>query len=114
MTSDIADTRCDSLKDVCPDYVYVAVYAPKWPKDQEFYFSCSSLYYAPLPVGLSVALTIVLGIIYCILRRRIDANNSNTNGVTMFYFNFTSLILKVKTSRLKFINNFTRTLRNLH
>ena len=71
MTLDVCFThletekRCMELRVICPtEYVFAAVFAPDWPKNKEYVLTCSSLYYAPLPLGLAtfVLVTFIVGV----------------------------------------------------
>ena len=49
--------------------MFAAVYAPNWPREEEYVLTCSTLYYAPLPLGLATLLfaTFVVGV--CCFKR---------------------------------------------
>ena len=58
------------LRVICPtEYVFAAVFAPNWPQDEEYVLTCSTLYFAPLPLGLAALLfaTFVVGV--CCFKR---------------------------------------------
>jgi len=70
VTSSEDEHRCDELTSICPAYINVAIYAPNWPKDDEYVFTCSTMYYAPLPLSLSATLIILFVTIVCCHKRR--------------------------------------------
>ena len=58
------------LRVICPtEYVFAAVFAPDWPQDKEYVLTCSTLYFAPLPLGLAGLLFITFVVGVCCFKR---------------------------------------------
>jgi hypothetical protein len=91
MTKLETEKRCLPLNQMCPEYVYVAVYLPDWPKNEEYFLACSALLYAPVPLGLSATLLIVIIIIVCChLRRQRSTTataSTSTDGTSILRVN---------------------------
>jgi len=66
-------TACIPLRDVCVDYLFAGVYAPNWPRNTEYVFTCTTLYYAGFGIFLGVlALSAAGGFGYLVHWRQKD------------------------------------------
>ncbi len=43
--------RCVELRYLCDEYIFVAIYAPHWPKNKEYEVNCSEAYSLGIPLG---------------------------------------------------------------
>jgi hypothetical protein len=83
VTSEVDEHRCELLKSLCPDYINVAIYVPQWPEDEEYVFSCSAMYYAPIPLSVAATFGILFVIMLCcLMRRQRLAQQSNASTST--------------------------------
>ena len=83
VTSSEDEDRCELLTTICPDYINVAIYVPQWPKDEEYMFSCSTMYYAPIPVSVAATMIILFVILMCCqMRRQRMSQQSNASTST--------------------------------
>jgi hypothetical protein len=45
------EKRCIELRYLCQEYIFVAVFAPNWPKNEEFELTCTQDYSMGIPLG---------------------------------------------------------------
>ena len=68
------DSECLELRNVCPEYRFVAVYLPEFPLTEEYEFSCTIAYLTNVGTGsaclLLVLITVVIIGAYCRRVRR--------------------------------------------
>lgn len=51
VTNGEEEKRCVELRYLCDEYVFVAIFAPNWPKNQEYEIRCTESYSLGIPLG---------------------------------------------------------------
>ena len=51
VTNSEEEKRCVELRYLCDEYIFVAVYAPGWPKTEEYELTCPKMYSTGIPLG---------------------------------------------------------------
>ena len=52
VTNSEEEKRCLELRHLCDEYIFVAVYAPGWPKTEEYELTCPEMYSTGIPLGI--------------------------------------------------------------
>jgi hypothetical protein len=71
VTSHTHEHRCTGLDEVCPEYIYVALYQPGWSREEEYEFSCSYVFLQfGLPLLFINLLVLMASCLFLYLRRK--------------------------------------------